>query len=129
MKSKISIGIFLVLFAFGTATAGTLLLPAATSTGPSTKTVHLTEGEKNHNYSCSFLNSTSITAFTVVLQGSIDKKATWSDLSTNAFDATMISQKFGMRHAESKSVDDVRVNITVVTGTDLNAKCYYRAGR
>lgn len=126
MKKYIT-GILLVLLFVGTAYAGTKMLNGATATGPSGSL--FVDGEKYHTYACSFLNSTSITAFTVVLQGSIDNKTTWSDLSTLAYDATDISNKFGMRHAASKAVDHTRLNITTVTGTDLDADCYYRTGR
>lgn len=126
MKKYIT-GILLVLLFIGTAYAGTQMLNGATATGSSNPV--FVDGETSHTYACSFLNSTSITAFTVVLQGSIDNKTTWSDLSTLVYDATDISNKFGMRHAASKPVDDVRVNITALTGTDLDADCYYRSGR
>ena len=124
---KIILSIILSIVMVSTAYAGSRMIYEATSTGPG-KPLKV-DRAKNHNYTCSFLNSTSITAFTVVLQGSIDEKATFSDLSTNAFDATMISQKFGMRHAESRGMDYVRLNITVVTGPDLDADCYYQSGR
>lgn len=126
MKKYIT-GILLVLLFISTAYAGTLMLKDATATGASGNI--FVDGETSHTYACSFLNSTSITAFTVVLQGSIDNKTTWSDLSTLEYDATDLSNKFGMRHAASKPVDHTRINITVVTGTDLDADCYYRAGR
>jgi len=124
---KYTIGILLVFLFISTAYAGTRMLSGATTTGASNAV--FVDGEINHTYACSFLNSTSITAFTVVLQGSIDNKTTWSDLSTLAYDATDISNKFGMRHAASKPVDHTRLNITTVTGTDLDADCYYRTGR
>ena len=126
MKKYIT-GIFLVLLFISTAYAGTKMLNGATATGESGSI--FVDGEKYHTYNCSFLNSTSITAFTVVLQGSIDNKTTWSDLSTLVYDATDISNRFGMRHAASKPIDHVRLNITALTGTDLDADCYYLAGR
>ena len=126
MKKYIT-GILLVLLFIGTAYAGTKMLNSATATGESGSI--FVDGETNHTYACSFLNSTSITAFTVVLQGSIDDKTTWSDLSTLAYDATDISNKFGMRHAADKPADHIRLNITALTGTDLDADCYYRTGR
>ena len=126
MKKYIT-GILLVLLFISTAYAGTIMLNGATATGESGYVS--VAGETSHTYACSFLNSSSITAFTVVLQGSIDNKTTWSDLSTLAYDATDISNKFGMRHAASKPIDYVRLNITALTGTDLDADCYYRTGR
>ena len=120
--------IFIILLIASTAYAGSHLIRGATATGTQTQGTLFVDGENNHTYGCSFLNSTSITAFTVVLQGSNDNKTTWSDLSTLAYDATDISNKFGMRHADGKPVDWVRLNITALTGTDLDADCYYTRG-
>ena len=125
---KLILSLMLSVVMIGTAYAGSHMISGATTTTVSL-THHLTEGEAVHTYACSFLNSTSITAFTVVLQGSIDDKVTWSDLSTLAYDATDITNKFGMRHVTNKPVDDTRLNITVVTGSDLDADCYYSPGR
>ena len=126
MKKYIT-GILAVLFFIGTAYAGTIMLNGATATGPSGYL--FVDGEKYHTFNCSFLTSTSITAFTAVLQGSIDNKTTWSDLGTNVFDATELSNRYSMMHPVSRAVDHVRINITALTGTDLDADCYYRSGR
>jgi hypothetical protein len=123
MKNIFSI--LLVLCMVATASAGTIMLKGATTTGPSAPIS--VDRERNHTFQCGFLNSTSITAFTTVLQGSIDKKTTWSDLGTNEFDATELSNKYSMFHVFSKPVDYVRINITVSTGPDLDADCYYIA--
>ena len=126
MKKYIT-GILLVLLFISTAYAGTIMLKDATATGPSGDL--FVDGEKYHTFNCSFLNSTSITAFTAVLQGSIDNKTTWSDLGTNVFDATELSNRYSMMHPVSRAVDHIRINITALTGTDLDADCYYRSGR
>ncbi len=120
---KIIPGILLIFVIVGTSFAGTQMLKNATTTGPSTPIS--VDRERNHTFNCSFLNSTSITAFTAVLQGSIDNKTTWSDLGTNEFDATELSNKYSMMHPVYKAVDHVRINITVSTGPDLDADCYY----
>ena len=126
MKKYIT-GILLVLLFISTAYAGTIMLNGATATGPSGSL--FVDGEKYHTFNCSFLNSTSITAFTAVLQGSIDNKTTWSDLGTNVFDATELSNRYSMMHPVSRAIDHIRINITALTGTDLDADCYYRSGR
>lgn len=121
--------ILVILLIATTAYAGTHLIRGATATGTQTQGTLFVDGETDHTFNCSFLNSTSITAFTAVLQGTIDNGTTWSDLGTNAFDAGELSNKFGMLHVVSKAIDTVRINITVLTGTDLDADCHYRRGR
>ena len=127
MKKYIT-GILLVLLFISTVYAGTIMLPGATATGASVP-VDVVDGESEHTFSCSFLTSTSITAFTAVLQGTIDNKATWHDLGTNVYDATELSNRYSMMHVVDRVVDKVRINITALTGTDLDADCYYRSGR
>ena len=127
MKKYIT-GILLILLLFtSSAYAGTIMLNGATSTGASGYLA--VDGESTHTFSCSFLTSDSITAFTAVLQGTIDNKATWHDLGTNVFDATELTDRYSMMHVISRAVDKVRIKITVVTGTGLDADCYYRQGR
>ncbi|MCK5613918.1 hypothetical protein KAR91_69290 [Candidatus Pacearchaeota archaeon] len=126
MKKYIT-GILLVLLFISTAYAGTIMLNGATATGASSH--QSVDRETNHTFSCSFLTSTSITAFTAVLQGTIDNKATWHDLGTNVFDATELSNRYSMMHVADRPVDKVRINITTLTGTDLDADCYYIPGR
>ena len=120
--------ILAILLIATTAYAGTHLLRGATATGTQTQGTLFVDGETNHTFSCSFLNSTSITAFTAVLQGTIDDGTTWHDLGTNVFDATELSNKYSMMHSVSRAVDTVRINITVLTGTDLDADCHYQRG-
>lgn len=127
MLKKIFFTVLLLAFMVSIGYAGTQMIVGATATGPSSPLK--SDKIKTHTYNCSFLNSTSITAFTVVLEGTIDNKVTWDPLSTNAFDATMITNKHGMRHSESKAVDYTRLNITVATGSDLDADCNYKPGR
>ena len=121
-------GILSVLLFISTVYAGTIMLQGATATGASIP-LAVVNGESEHTFSCSFLNSTSITAFTAVLQGTIDNKATWHDLGTNVFDATELSNRYSMMHVVNRPVDKIRINITALTGTDLDADCYYRTGR
>jgi hypothetical protein len=123
---RLIIAALITILTISTAYAGTVLIKGATTTGTG-KQINV-DGQTVHTYSCAFLTSTSITAFTSVLQGSIDNKATWHDLSTHAYDATEISNKYGMRHVYSKPVDWARINITVATGPDLDADCYHRQG-
>ena len=127
MKKYIT-GILLVLLFIGTAYAGTIMLKGATATGASGPLE--VDGEKYHTFNCSFLTSTSITAFTTVLQGTIDNGTTWSDLGTNVFDATELSNRYSMMHPVSRAVDKVRINITALTDNgDPDIDCYYRSGR
>jgi len=94
--------------------AATTLLEDAVATGVGESTQ--VNQVKNHTVACYYTDAnSSITALSVVLQGTIDN-TNWYDLATHSFSAAELSAKGAMFHVIDKTVSRVRANITVLTG-------------